>query len=476
VATRLRFAIDAAAFDRVRLDGMPLSDPESERQVVAPATIEIADIGTITVAPQIEDREALLTNLDSAARRLRALLATAGVDRVELAEARLREKHSLEREAEAAEDRARAMAVAVLPGGPDALKSEIERRLLSVENERAWLGIDEPPDRADIDRQLTSVETELGGLDQDLREIASLLEGARRGREEYLSTHGRASEAARQAQIDLDGMAAELDLAERERPAAALERALTETASELESRRATLAELQARAAGANLELVEIERARIEGAIERRRGDLGDLRERIAALQSGIDRDEGAGLEERIEDATRRLGLRERERLACEREIRALRLLGETLDAAERAAKERYLQPVVDRFRPYLGGLFPDADLTVDESFRITAVRRAAAGEEPFEQLSDGTREQIAVLARLAFAEMLADQGLPAVVVLDDALAFSDDWRLEQMFNILHHAAQRLQIVIFTCRERRFEDLGAARLRLVDAEPSAAAAD
>ena len=81
-----------------------------------------------------------------------------------------------------------------------------------------------------------------------------------------------------------------------------------------------------------------------------------------------------------------------------------------------------------------------------------------------------------MLARLAFAEMLADRGLPVVVVLDDALAFSDDRRLEQMFNILHHAAQRLQIIVFTCRERLFENLGAARLQLVDAERSAAAAD
>ncbi len=478
VATRIRFAIDGPALDRVRLDGMPLAEPKSERQVVKPATIAIARIGTITVAPQIEGRGALLANLDDAARRLRDLLAAAGVERVEVAEARLREKQGLERDAEVAEHRARSTACAALPGvdGPEALRIEIERRLGAVESERAVLEIDDAPDRNTVECQLSSVETEVVGLDQGLREVAGLLEGARDGREQHLSAHGRAGEAARQAQVDLQGFVAELDLAERERPALAVERALAEAASELEDRRRALAELQARAAGANLELVEIERTRVERAIERRRDDVGDLREKVAALQSGIDRDEGAGLEERIEDVIRRLGLRERERLACEREVQALRLLGETLDEAERAAKERYLQPVVDRFRPYLWGLFPEADLRVDDSFRITAVRRGAAGEEPFEQLSDGTREQIAVLARLAFAEMLADRGLPVVVVLDDALAFSDDRRLEQMFNILHHAAQRLQIIVFTCRERLFENLGATRLRLVDAERSAAAAD
>jgi uncharacterized protein YhaN len=253
-----------------------------------------------------------------------------------------------------------------------------------------------------------------------------------------------------------------------------VERAILEATSELEDRERTLAGLRVRCGGASLQLVECELKRIERTIEGRRDELGNLREKVAALQTGIDREEGAGLEERIEDVIRRLGLRERERLACQREIKALRLLRETLDEAERAGKERYLEPVVKRFRPYLRGLFPDADLTVDESFKITALRRGATGEEPFEQLSDGTREQISVLARLAFAEMLVEQGLPAVVVLDDALAFSDDRRLEQMFNVLRHAAQRLQILIFTCRERRFEDLGATRLELVDAARSAAA--
>jgi uncharacterized protein YhaN len=92
--------------------------------------------------------------------------------------------------------------------------------------------------------------------------------------------------------------------------------------------------------------------------------------------------------------------------------------------------------------------------------------------EPFERLSEGTREQIAVLTRLAFAELLADQGLPATVVLDDALVFSDDRRIEQMFAILAAAATRLQIIVLTCRERLFEGLPAQRLRLEELQVAA----
>ena len=53
-----------------------------------------------------------------------------------------------------------------------------------------------------------------------------------------------------------------------------------------------------------------------------------------------------------------------------------------------------------------------------------------------------TQEQIAVLVRLAFAEMLVEQGAPAAVILDDALAFSGDRRMRLMFDILSHAARK----------------------------------
>ena len=145
-------------------------------------------------------------------------------------------------------------------------------------------------------------------------------------------------------------------------------------------------------------------------------------------------------------------------------MEALELLLRLLRDAEREAKERYVGPLVRRIRPYLEALFPGADLQVDEAFRIAAIARQSR-PELFERLSDGTREQIAILTRLAFAELLADQGRPAVVVLDDALVFSDDQRIEQMFQILTRAADRFQILVLTCRERVFRGLPAQRLRL-----------
>ena len=143
----------------------------------------------------------------------------------------------------------------------------------------------------------------------------------------------------------------------------------------------------------------------------------------------------------------------------------LTLLLSALRAAEHDAKERYLSPVLKRVRPYLQLLFPGAEIAIDEDLRVTGVVREAGYEEAFHHLSMGTQEQIAVLVRLAFAEMLVEQGHPATVVLDDALVFSDDRRMSRMFDILNMAARNVQVVILTCREQLFEGLGGRQLSL-----------
>jgi uncharacterized protein YhaN len=50
-------------------------------------------------------------------------------------------------------------------------------------------------------------------------------------------------------------------------------------------------------------------------------------------------------------------------------------------------------------------------------------------------------------------------------VLDDALVFADDQRIRRMFEILQRTAERIQILVLTCREQLFQDLPATRLHL-----------
>ena len=186
------------------------------------------------------------------------------------------------------------------------------------------------------------------------------------------------------------------------------------------------------------------------------------------MKNTIGNLEGAGVDEKIQQKQREREMVNEELTRCKREVEVLDLLLLTLREAEREAKRTFMSPVMKRVHPYLRTLFPTAELTMDENLNIVDVKRQGS-EENFQLLSIGTQEQIAVLIRLAFAQMLVEQGLPATVILDDALVYSDDVRMDRMFDILNAASEKIQIIILTCREKLFEGLGGDVLSLKPAD-------
>lgn len=95
---------------------------------------------------------------------------------------------------------------------------------------------------------------------------------------------------------------------------------------------------------------------------------------------------------------------------------------------------------------------------------LDAVVRGGISEECGD-LSRGTQEQLAVLTRIAFADMLLEQGRPVSLILDDPLVYADDARLDLMVEILGEAAERMQVILLTCRDRAFRHVPGNRLSL-----------
>jgi len=244
-----------------------------------------------------------------------------------------------------------------------------------------------------------------------------------------------------------------------------LKTSVTTSQNALADQEKNVSELEGQREGETLPQLEARISRLETALQERRDKRSDLKEKVVRLQSHIEALEGAGLDEAIQQKEREIELADDQRQRYEREVAVLSLLLSTLRSAEKEAKERYLSPVLKRVRPYLQLLFPGAEIAIDENLHIVGVVRENGYEESFEHLSMGTQEQIAVLVRLAFAEMLVEQGQPATVVLDDVLVFSDDRRMGRMFDILNMVGQQVQIIVLTCREQLFEGIGGRQLVL-----------
>ena len=467
VATTVSFAIQEEALPGVVVDGKALDASTASLPILGKTMITIQDVGAITVEPQIKDRAALLTRQDAAHDEVKAALEAAGVK--DLAAARMaaaQRKEYLRRSSDISKEltnlapgnqsKKLAAGLAALKGhlgklrgrlkvemekcelanipGEDELASDIannyaEGARFAAETETAEAELAGPQDAlAQADKKLGSARERLAGLNGTIETKKADLDAGRAGAsDEQLSVSAET--------LERDAIKKDEQLAEKER-----------------------------GQGESVEAIDARIKRLEGAATNHQRSVSNLGIEVTRLTALIEANEGAGVEEMLL-ATEA----ERDRLTStvaefEKEAAVLQLLSDTLEAAEGEAKTRYLAPVVSRVEPYLKMLLPGANIVLDEDLRIAAIQRAGQRED-FDVLSGGTKEQLAVLTRLAFAELLLGQGRPATVILDDALVFSDDDRIESMFDVLMRAGDKVQIIVLTCRKRLFTRLGAAPLEI-----------
>lgn len=464
-ATRLHFALAPGAGAQITLNGAPAA-PDGVHLVTRETTIGLGTLGALTITPGLGEGPALDRALEEARDALAAALRATGCASLAAAEAALAEREALQR---ARDDAATALLRAApgdrarkLASGAAALRAHVAALEAQAQEDAARLGA--LPETADAEAAASAAEAASSVAEQDLQ--------AARAQRDAAAAVFHAAQQRAQAGIAAQAGAA----ADATRLAAEAEREFAREDDAALAQRLVLAQARAAAAQQELSAIDAQRPaesadmlaarvqRYEQALRQRQDNIRRLQESLAGLRARITLEGGAGLGEQIASEERRQEALATERAGLEQEAAILTLLLETLLAAERETKERYRAPVIRRVAPHLQRLFPGAAIECTDELRISNVTREA-GEEDFARLSIGTQEQIAVLTRLAFADMLRDQGKPAMVILDDALAYADAERLERMFDIMAHAAAKVQILVLTCREDLFRRLGAARLEL-----------
>lgn len=442
-----------SARGRVRVGGAPL-DHGATFEAGVPLAIEIEGIGTITVAPGARsDGADVARDLDEARRALAARIAALGAATVAEVNG-LREERAV---AEKALDVARATLRQLAPEGSAALAAAIAalRQRLAALPEGELLA---DPEAGEA--QLAALEARQQAASRAREDAAQATQ-----KSEIEATKLRAAhDNLRLRRAEIEGVLPPPDARSGERArlatvladvgdkAAAAARdvlALAETVPDAEALEAI--ERAAEAAMATCNSLEAEAARLDRAIHGAEKWLEGAHEEGTA--SSVEELKGALL--RAEEEVARF----------EAERRGLLLLQEALRTAEAETRARFVQPVAGRLAPYLQQVFPGATLDFGDGFRVTGLLREGRGEA-LSRLSDGTREQIAVLVRLAFGRLLADAGQPAPVVLDDALVFSDDERIERMFRAIEAASRHHQVLVLTCRASLFAPLGGKRVTLV----------
>jgi hypothetical protein len=199
-------------------------------------------------------------------------------------------------------------------------------------------------------------------------------------------------------------------------------------------------------------------ARLKTAAQASRASLRDAESQTITLRARLETVGASGLEERIAQVG--AAVEQGERRVTELRLRAdaLTLLEKSLVDERDRAVEALRAPLTSRLTHYLKFLFGDSSLSLTEDLRPVALTRAQQVDE-LEGLSFGTQEQLGILVRLAYADLLKDAGRPTLVLLDDIAVFADPGRLEALKAAIRDAATRHQILLFTCKPQDWNDMG-----------------
>ncbi|MCB4768808.1 DNA-binding protein [Ancylobacter sp. Lp-2] len=444
---RLAYEPGAAA---LLLDGAPLP-PDEDRAIRDVAHVALPGIGALTIR---SNRPAGADNARKAAERSRAeRLGSLGV--ADLAAARRRQVEAQEKAAE--RERLRLDLRHFAPEGLPRLREEVARRAVV------------PPEALELTADPEQARTALARAGEQVA-------AARNAAREAQPLQARAIEAHAETEAALKTLAGELSRLD----------ALLGPGAERPARKQALAAAHA------------ERRDAFATASARAGDLRDAAPDLASAEAVLRRarsvEDAASQEEsrlhitladlngqirtRADDAVEEAWSETRDALdaanarvkAFETEVAVLDRLRTALQASRSAARDLYLQPVLAELRPLLGLLFDDIAITFDEKTLLPQAVRRNGQDEEVDRLSGGMREQLSVLTRLAFARLLARDGRPAPVILDDALVYSDDDRIERMFDALHRQALEQQIIVFSCRQRAFSRLGGNVLHMQPWQP------
>lgn len=452
--------IDVARDGVVQADDETLPAGTRRRVVEAPVAIVVPGVVRIEIAPP----GARLARAGAARAALADALAAVEIQSVEEAEnALLKRETAAEKARTLRIDLARVVARA---GATDV--TELASRLAEAESELATqmtaLDVAAVPslDAVMAEAKLAATEAEaartrLTQSEAEFDQAKSVLEAAR----------GRMTECAARVRTETEALRREEEVLAAERAAepdatlADRARDLSEQAERRRTEASALPEVDESAlASIHAEITAAEQ-QIANASARREADIrrtGEIEGRLAEL-GALGLAEELAAARLAHDAAARRARREEER------VRALLLLLDALNAEIAQARADYLPALERHAEQFVRRLFPDASLGMDlGGLRPTRLGRSD-GALDLANLSIGTQEQLAILVRLAFARLLRDRGLPVFLILDDALAYADEQRLESLVALLEQEAQGMQIIVFSCREGISDRMQANRLAL-----------
>ena len=449
VSTALEFELQPGA--KVRVAGAEMNGAE-RLTVVTRTGIDIEGVGRITVLPGGEDLQSLIGDRDRQRDELAVLLQSLGVANLAAAEAR---------------ERLHAQRVAEAKAATSVLAAHAPKGLAALEADVAALSIKLTEAKQTQETMVLAVGAETASVpvsqaESDESSARTALDDASAQLNEAKLAVSEANALVSAAQDELAAARATLNDPLRADKKAAASHALTDALAHETTTRADVDALDEQLRTLNVSILQQDVERFERSAKQLEAAHGLRAGEINRLEAELEAKGALGLEEVTADKQRELDQVRRRCAELERRAKALSHLWKLLTEKRSALARRLRAPLQRHLNHYLQILFPGSSIEVSEDLspgHITRIGTNGAETGEFEELSVGAREQMGVVARLAYADLLREAAKPTLLILDDALVHTDKDRLDQMKRVLYDAASRHQILVFSCHPQAWQDLG-----------------
>lgn len=452
VATRLRFDLDPGkTLEAVSPSGARQLSGQVELLVDADLSLALPGLGRLTITPGGEDLAKLVRQHEDALQAFERQLLMLGVSDLAQAQQRLQSHKELAGKIQLAEQ----ALLIVAPKGVGELRAQ----------------------QAQSTARIQQIQQALDLLPAASGELVLTLEDAQRELSSADALESIAREALSAAQLQCATAQSQRDQAVQERDAAlslmADPQRMTKLAQAQDSLLANQAAHSALSARVDRDHAEWERAnpefiaqdilRLQQSLQNLQQGQVKRREDMLVLQNTLELAGAQGLDEQLQQLQSKLTHGRKRLVELQRRAEAISLLCDKLESKRQATLQRLQTPLLQRMKHYLQLLFPGASMEVDDNLAPQKLLRNRTGTDQIDTVQDlsfGSREQLGLISRFAYADLLAQAGRPTLLILDDALVHSDEDRLSQMKRVIFDVAQRHQVLLFTCHPNAWRDVGA----------------
>ncbi|AZL05328.1 AAA family ATPase [Brevibacterium aurantiacum] len=443
----------------IDVDGTVLGDGATgEFAAVKDVRITIDGIADITVRPGASPVE-LDKALTSARQAFDAELHRLDVDSV----AQARQSAHVRADAEAVKAEADSTLTVLLGDDKrDTLEAALARAQQIVEAD----GTD-PDSRADesnlndLEAAVTEAEKSAETAQSEVDTARAELERTRTSRDDARVETVRAQTSLQEAEAQHQRLTYTLTEARKIATDAGLDEAVKTAQSQAESVGTRVEEARVAYQAADPETLEMQLQNVRQLVDSKETQREEVRQEVDRLSALIDDRASEGIYEKLAAAEEAMESAQKKQARLSRQAAAINLLRTTVLKHKEESQRKYVAPFKEQIER-LGRLVFGQGLSVEVSEDLEIVSRTLNERTvPFESLSGGTKEQLALIGRLAVATLVdTDSGAP--VVLDDAFGFADAERLNALNVILGTVGQSAQVILLTCQPDRFARLGGAK--------------